>query len=316
MTTTILLADIGGTNSRCAIGTASGAIEHLRVFRNAGFPQLQLLLEAYLSTLSAIQRPCRAALAIAAPMQGDEVQMMNIDWHFSRMTLQQNLGLDELLVLNDFAALAWALPVLHPQDLTQLGGGLPVAGFPKLVLGPGTGLGVASLVPVGKSWQVVAGEGGHVTLAASDDSEAELIGKARERIGHCSAERLLSGPGLALLHQLLHGGAALSAEAIGERIAAGDPAALATLDAFFRLLGTVAGNAALTLGALGGVYIGGGIAPRYAAQFAHSGFRERFEAKGRYRDYMQAIPVWLITAPQPTLLGLRQFAQEHIENRR
>lgn len=316
MTTTILLADIGGTNSRCAIGTAGGAIERLQIFRNAGFAQLQPMLEAYLSTLGAARRPRRAALAIAAPVQGDEVRMMNIDWHFSRTTLQQNLGLDELLVLNDFAAIAWALPALRSENLTALGGGTPAAGRPKLVLGPGTGLGVASLVPVGDRWQVLAGEGGHVTLAAGDDHEAELIGRARERLGHCSAERLLSGPGLTLLHQLLHGGAALSAEAIGERIAAGDAATGATLETFFRLLGTVAGNAALTLGALGGVYIGGGIVPRYAAQFVHSGFRERFEAKGRYRDYMRAIPAWLITAPNPALVGLWQFVQEQTENRR
>lgn len=316
MTMTILLADIGGTNSRCALGTSSGAIGHLQVYSNAGFPHLQSLLSAYLSTLSGAQRPRRAALAIAAPMLGDEVQMMNIDWHFSRLTLQQNLRLDELLVLNDFAAIARALPALRPEDLTRLGGGTPAAERPKLVLGPGTGLGVASLVPVGQRWQVLAGEGGHVTLAASDDAEAALIGRARERLGHCSAERLLSGPGLTLLHQLLHDGEVLGAEAIGERIAAGDPAAAATLDTFFRLLGTVAGNAALTLGALGGVYIGGGIVPRYAAQFAQSGFRQRFEAKGRYRDYMRAIPTWLITAPHPALSGLLQFAQEHGENRR
>lgn len=316
MTTTILLADIGGTNTRCAIGTSSGAIEHLQVFRNAGFPQLQPLLGTYLSTLSGAQRPRRAALAIAAPVQGDEVRMPNIDWHFSRKTLQQSLALDELLVLNDFAAIARALPALRPEDLLAAGSGAPAAGFPKLVLGPGTGLGVASLVPVGQRWQILAGEGGHVTLAASDDVEAALIGRARERLGHCSAERLLSGSGLTLLHQLMHGGTPLSGQAIGERIVAGDGAAAATLDAFFRLLGTVAGNAALTVGALGGVYIAGGIVPRYAAQFVRSGFRQRFEARGRYRDYMRGIPTWLITAANPALPGLLQFAQEHAENRR
>lgn len=307
--TTILLADIGGTNSRCALGTSGGTIEQLHIFRNAEFAQLQALLSAYLAMQPAATRPRHAALAIAAPIHGDDVQMMNIAWRFSCAEIKHDLELDELHVLNDFAALAWALPALRTEDLLKIGGGTPDPGFPRLVLGPGTGLGVASLVPTGNRWQAIAGEGGHVTLAAHDEEEARLISQARRRLGHCSAERLLSGPGLVLLHQLVHGGPELSAEVIGERLATGDSAAGATLEIFFRMLGTVASNAALTLGALGGVYIGGGIVPRYAAHFARSGFRQRFESKGRYQDYMRAIPTWLITAPHPALLGLRQFAR-------
>jgi glucokinase len=304
----LLVADIGGTNSRCAVGQASGEITGLALFRNADFPDLQALLGAYLATLPAGRRPSAAALAVAAPILGDEVQMMNIAWRFSRRELQRRLGLDELHVLNDFAALAWALPAIPAHDLHKAGGGAAADG-PKLVLGPGTGLGVASLVPIPGGWRAVPGEGGHVTLAACDEDEETVIRKARGRFGHCSAERLLSGAGLTFLHQCLHGGEILAPEAFGERVKAGDAAAAATLEAFFRLLGTVAGNAALTLGASGGVYIGGGIVPRYAAQFDRSGFRERFEAKGRYRDYMRAIPSWVITAANPALTGLLAFAR-------
>jgi glucokinase len=142
-----------------------------------------------------------------------------------------------------------------------------------------------------------------------------LIRRARERFGHCSAERLLSGSGLAFLHEALHGGPELSPAAIGERILAGDRQAAATAEAFFRLLGTVAGDLALTLGAFGGVYIGGGIVPRYLKALRDSGFRGRFEAKGRYQDYMRAIPTWVITAEHPALTGLLAFASGRGENR-
>jgi glucokinase len=166
---------------------------------------------------------------------------------------------------------------------------------------------VASLVSVNGNWHAIPGEGGHVTLPAQDEPEEALIRMARERFGHCSAERLLSGSGLSFLHQALHGGG-LSAQTIGERFAAGDHRAAATLEVFFRLLGTVAGDVALTLGAFGGVYIGGGIVPRYAEAFRRSGFRQRFESKGRYQDYMRAIPTWVITAAYPALTGLLAFA--------
>lgn len=311
----LLVADIGGTNSRCALSPRFAPPERIERFRNADFPDLGALLAGYLAGLPAAVRPRVAALAVAAPIGGDEVRMMNIDWRFSRRDLQRRLGLEQLHVVNDFAALAWALPALGAAELRQVGGGSAVPGAPKLVLGPGTGLGVATLAPTGDGWQAIPGEGGHVTLAACDDAEEAIIRAARERFGHCSAERLLSGAGLGFLHQALHGGDLLPADAIGAALTAGDPAATATFAAFFRLLGTVASNAALTVGALGGVYVGGGIVPRYAEAFARSGFRERFEAKGRYRDYLRAIPTWLIGARDPALTGLVAFAQATSQRR-
>ncbi len=301
----VLIADIGGTNSRCALADVTGPPHATRSFANAGFAGLAEVLAAYLRDLPPAGCPRRALLAIAAPIRGEEITMPNRGWHTTVTALRAALGLDELQVMNDFAALAHALPELSAADVVAAGGGTALANAPKVVLGPGTGLGVAGLAPLpGGGWQALPGEGGHVTLGAHDEQEERIIALARRHFGHCSAERLLSGAGLSFLHDALHGTGELAPALIGARALGGDAPARATLETFFRLLGTVAGDAALTLGALGGVYIGGGIVPRYRDAFLASGFRARFEAKGRYRDYLRAIPTWLIVAGEPTLTGL------------
>ncbi len=304
-----LLADIGGTNTRCAIAGAGGHLDALEVFENRRFSDLPDLLAHYIASLPAGSRPDHGMLAVAAPIRGDAVQMINIDWQFSTESLRQSLRLKELRLFNDFEALAVGLPNLGPNDIRQVGGGSALPNQTKAVLGPGTGLGVASLVPARHGWQAISGEGGHVTLPAVTAKEIDLIKIIRERFGHCSAERLVSGPGLELLHATLHGSSALSAPEIGALAETGDPQALASLDMFFEFLGTVAANLALTVGAFGGVYIGGGIVPRHAERFATSGFRRRFEAKGRYGDYLKSIPTLLIVSDQPALTGLAAAAQ-------
>lgn len=304
----LLVADIGGTNTRCAIGSGAQAPGRIATFRNRDHPGLGPLLRAYLDSLPPGQRPRRAALAVAAPIRGARVRMINIDWEFATDELATLLDLEQVEVINDFAALAWSLPVLEPADLVQVGGTDADPRGAKVVLGPGTGLGVAGLVPVGAgSWAAVPGEGGHVTLPAANAREAELIHLARARFGHVSAERLVAGPGLPVIHELL-GGEPLRAEEISARALAGDALASETLETSFRFLGTVAGNLALTYGAFGGVYIGGGVVPRHVGSFVGSGFRAAFEAKGRYREYLAAIPVFVITAPQPALAGLLAYA--------
>jgi glucokinase len=194
--------------------------------------------------------------------------------------------------------------------LLQIGSGSIAPDKPKAVIGPGTGLGVALLIPSEGTWKAVSGEGGHITLPAFDDEEAVLIARIRERFGHCSAERLISGPGLSLLHSALHGGAEIDSVEIARQAEHGDPDAEHSFEVFFRLLGTVSANLALTVGAFGGVYIGGGIIPKHAEKFAVSGFRRRFCAKGRYGDYLESIPTFLITAEHPTLTGLVAHTQE------
>lgn len=304
-----LLADIGGTNTRCAVTGGDGRPEPVREFTNREFDSLETLLHHFVESLPPAERPVDGALAVAAPIRGDEVQMINIDWSFSIGTVRKALGLRELRAVNDFEALAWALPDLPARELVPIGGGRAVAGKPKGVIGPGTGLGVASLVPYDGQWIAVSGEGGHVTLAATDEREAAVVAQIREEFGHCSAERLISGPGLGLLHRALHGGTAIDAAEIAARAAEDEAPACETFDVFFRMLGTVAANLALTIGAFGGVYIGGGIAPRHRERLVASGFRESFEAKGRYRDYLKSIPTWLIVSDHPALIGLAAVAR-------
>jgi glucokinase len=298
-----LIADIGGTNTRCAIAGPAGP-ERVRHFQNEGFTGPAALLADYLADLPRDAKPNRALLAVAGPVRGDRVQMTNRDWAFKASELGGELGLDAVAVLNDFEAQAYALPMLTPAGLIRIGAGQGDPAAPKGVLGPGTGLGVATLLPMAGGWRALPGEGGHVSLAPSTDREEQVISDARRRFGHCSAERLISGPGLSLLHELLHGERNIPAAELGERVGAQEPRALASFGMFCELLGTVAGNLALTVGALGGIYIAGGILPRHAGAFAASGFRARFEAKGRYAGYLASIPTLLITAAEPGLTGL------------
>jgi len=304
-----LVADIGGTSTRCAIASPGGTLGNIETFRNREFPGPDRLLASYLDTLAARERPAEAFIAVAAPIRGDEIRMTNINWTFSITALARALSLKRVEALNDFAAQAYALPLLGSRDLQQVGGGEAVDGAPKVVLGPGTGLGTAGLVRIAGRWHAITGEGGHVTMAPSDEREARIVALGRERFGHCSAERLISGAGLAFIYGVLNAGIALAPDEVGARITAGESAALETLDIFFQLLGTVASNLALCFASYGGVYIGGGITPRYVGQFQASGFRTRFEDKGRYRSLLAQIPTWVITADQPALRGLAAYAE-------
>jgi glucokinase len=235
--------------------------------------------------------------------------MTNRGWRFSIDELRSRLGLERLDVLNDFTAIALALPHIPTDQRIAIGGGTPLPHKALAAIGPGTGLGVSALIPHRTGWAAVTGEGGHVTLPASSALEARLIERARGRFEHVSAERLVSGPGILALHELLAAelGAtkvAATPEEVTARAAGGDELARRTLDLFFAFLGTVAADVALTFGALGGVYLAGGILPRLEDALLASGFRERFESKGRYDEYLAAIPTYLIKAPQPALVGL------------
>lgn len=305
-----LIADIGATNTRCALLDDRGNAVSAEVFENASFAGIEALLQAYLEQRRTTDRPRRAALAVAAPILSDAVEMINIDWRFSQSQLKASLRLSRLTIVNDFAALAWALPSLGPGDRRQIGAGLPVTRTPLGVIGPGSGLGVATLVPTLDGWTAVSGEGGHATLAASTRDEAAIIDLLRDETGHCSAERALSGPGIVRMYRALARAAGresadLLPADVTELARKGEPLATKTLALFFSLLGTAAGNLALTVGARGGVYIGGGIVPRLLDAFQVSAFRERFVAKGSYRGYLDPIPTYVITDPLPAFRGLR-----------
>jgi glucokinase len=304
-----LVADIGGTNTRCAITDADGRPGPVTEFCNRDFASLPALLRNFVDSIPTAQRPVTGALAVAAPILGDDVRMINIDWQFSLEALRGTLGLRDMRAVNDFEALARALPHLRDDELVPIGTGEIVPGKPKGVIGPGTGLGVGSLIPNDGTWFAVGGEGGHVTMAAADADEARVIERVRAEYGHCSAERLISGPGLSVLHAALHDAGQIDAAEIARLAEADDSAAGHTLDMFFRMLGTMAANLALTIGAFGGIYIGGGIPPRHRERLVASGFRERFESKGRYGDYLRSIPTYLIVAAHPTLTGLAAIAR-------
>lgn len=305
-----LIADIGGTNARFAL-VPPGATEAVNPMTMpcadyAGPAEAAL---AYLDTVAPAQRPDRAAFAVACPILDDAVAMTNHAWRFSIEEVRCRLSLSRLDVVNDFIAVALAVPLLGPADRIMIQDGTPVPDAPIAVLGPGTGLGVSALIPSASGWNAIPTEGGHITMPAFTAREAEIIGWLRGRFDHVSAERLLSGPGLTNIHDALRSLAGLPAEPltpaeISRRGLAGDVLAADTLAHFFAMLGTVTGNLALCLGARGGVAIAGGILPRLLPAFLASQFRERFLDKGRFREWLAPIPVSLITHPYPAFVGL------------
>lgn len=307
-----LIADVGGTNIRCALVDKDLTPVAVQSFPNAGFDSLNGALQNYLNDQP--RHPIEAAIAVAGPITGDSVRMTNRQWHFSILELQQELGVRKLTVINDFTAVALSLPHLGKRDVVGIGTGRAAPGAAMAAIGPGTGLGVSGLIPGPDCWAPVAGEGGHVSLAPATAQESRVVNAIHDRFGHCSAERVVSGPGLVLLYNTLReidGKSAreLKPRDVTTRADGNDAYATEALDMFFAFLGSVAGNLALTLGALGGVYIAGGIAPMLLDRMKDSAFRDRFEAKGRYAGYLQAIPTAVITHDTPALLGLATLVQ-------
>lgn len=304
-----LVGDIGGTNARLALWHA-GRLEQVRVLSTAAFDGPEQAIRSYLDTLGQhageLDRVC---LACAGPVSGDEFRFTNNHWVISRTAFCRDLGLSDLLLINDFSALALGVTCLRKDELLDVRPGVVVADCPRLVLGPGTGLGVGTLLPDTRGgWHALAGEGGHVDLPIGSEREADLWSYLHRQLGHVSAENLLSGPGLVNLYRAscaLDGKTLRfdSAAEVTQAALEGDAQAIAVLEQFCTWLGRVAGNAALTLGARGGVYLAGGMLPRFADFLVASGFLAAFQAKGEMSGYLMHIPVWLVTAEQPGLLG-------------
>lgn len=314
-----LIADIGATNTRLAL-LEHGSITRSRGFASEEFASLSDAIEAYLAAEAPPVRPTLAVLAVAAPVTGDTVTLTNHPWTFSVEQMRQHFGFTTLRVINDFIANALAVPHLSEADRTQVGGGAPVKPAPIGVIGPGSGLGVSILVPnEGGGFISVQGEGGHVTMAAADERETAVLELMRRRFDHVSAERFLSGPGLVNLYNALcelsgeHAAPLIAAQITDPGIESEIPRAREATAMFCAMLGTIAGNLALTVGALGGIYIAGGIVPKLGAAFAQSRFRSRFEAKGRFQSYLAAIPTYVITHHAPALLGAAKLV-EQLEN--
>lgn len=304
-----LVADVGATNARFGLISPDGTILHSSTFACADFSEIGDAVEAYLKQRGALPMPRVGALAIAAAITGDFIQMTNHPWSFSVVALRDRLGFERLRAINDFTAVALALPRLSPADRRQVGGAAPVEGKPIAVLGPGSGLGASGLVPTGSGWVALTAEGGHATMPPANDRESNVLDLMREHFDHVSAERVLSGPGLVNLYNALAAldrvpAAPYTAPQITDpRVGASDPLCREATEMFCAMLGTVAGNLVLTLGAQGGVYIAGGIVPRLGQRFADSGFRARFEAKGRMQPYLAAVPAYVVTHRLPAFLG-------------
>ena len=310
-----LLADLGGTNARFALfdGTAIGPIARLPV---ADYADLRTAIATFLHTQQPPRAPVRAVLAIAGPVANGRATFTNAAWVADTAELTAQFRFERVDLINDFAAQAWALPHLQPADLHRLGAGKALPGAPMAVLGPGTGLGVAAFVPTRGGGFAISTEGGHVTLPSTSAREDALIAHLRGERGHVSAEGVLSGRGMMNLHAALvalDGGAHAPGSA-SEITAAGldgsCPVCRETLLVFGAMLGTVAGDLALTFGARGGVFIAGGIAPRIASLLARSAFRTNFEAKGRFRDYLAEIPTAIVLHSDPAFVGLSALARE------
>lgn len=312
-----LIADIGGTNARFALTDASDPTRPLlaqQVLPCADFASLQHAAQTYLAQVGA--RPGRAAIAVACPVTGDAIRLTNRAWSFSQSELRAALQLRSLKVLNDFGAVAQAVPALGPEDRRTLHGDPagPLLG-PVSVLGPGTGFGVALLVgSATRGWLEVETEGGHVTFAPIGDEEARISRWLSARYGRTSTERLLCGTGLAHIEAVLalgdeaprldalDGALRDPAEIVSAALAGTDLSARRALARFCAVLGSVAGDAALIHGART-VMIAGGIVPRFIPFVQTSAFRERFLAKGRFAAHLEGVSVHVITHPQPGLLG-------------
>lgn len=310
----VLLADIGGTNARFALsaGGAVGTVAHMAVSDHGSFGEA---LDKFLGNSPQAGTIRAAILAVSGAVQNGRCALTNNAWVIDAAELRAAYGFSTVRLINDFEAVAWSLPRLSPDKLLQVGGGQPVVGAPLAALGPGTGLGMAASIPRATGHLILASEGGHSTLAGRSSREDAVIAYLRQRFGHVSAERILSGHGLENLHEAL---AALDNVILPRRRAAEITRAgiegtcstsRAAIDMFCAMLGTVAGNLALTLGAKGGIFVAGGILRHMPEYFARSPFRARFEDKGRLRKYLEPIPTYLVLDEDAAFIGLRNLAE-------
>ena len=317
-----LVGDVGGTNARFAIETAAGCFEAPAIYPNKDFAGFADVLRHYLSqeaVLAGSKKLKYAAVAIANPIEGDWIKMTNSAWAFSIERIRTEFGFEVFIMVNDFTALAMSLPSLPPAYTKQCGGKTAKKGRAIGLIGAGTGLGVSGLIPAQDGWIPLEAEGGHVTFSPFDELEIDILELARKKYRHVSAERFLSGRGIEFLYELL------SEIKKGERrsLAASDIIEHAlneknglcdqVIDVFCDMFGTIAANLALTLGAKGGIYIGGGIIPRLGERFFASGFRKRFEDKGRFSDYLAGIPVFVITDTYAAFGGVSLLLDDYLQ---
>lgn len=322
----ILVADIGGTHARFGLSWGKDAetkiynISEQKVYRCAEYRSLTDVIREYLSEVNEpnIQYAC---IAVAGPVDGDRIKLTNLSWDFSKTTLKQTFGFERLEVVNDFAALAYSAKHLKNQDLMLIKEGRANPEGVKAIVGPGTGLGVAALVPMGERWIPLPGEGGHSAFAPINEKEAAILALARRRQPHVSTETFLSGNGLRYLYQII---ATLHGEHVADyqakdisfhAINGSDDVCYEALSLFCGMLGNFCGDVALMYGSTGGLYLGGGILPRFKTFLMDSDFSSRFSHKGVMSDFVQEMPVYLMTHPQPALVGAAGWINSLIQQK-
>lgn len=314
-----LVGDVGGTNARLALcDMDTGAISETTVYSALEHGSLEDVVKLFFAAHkdAVIKNAC---IAIACPITGDKVSMTNNPWTFSIAEMKANLGLDVLDIINDFTGVSMAIPALAPTDLVQFGGEEVQKGKPIAIYGAGTGLGVAHLFNFNDTWYSVPGEGGHVDFAPNSEEEDDLLEVLREEVGHVSCERLLSGMGLVNIYRAIvlsddRDPEDLEPKDVTERALREDPDTDChrALSLFCVMMGRFGGDLALNIGAFGGVYIAGGIVPRFLDFFMNSGFRVAFEDKGRFKKYLSKIPVYIITQPFCGLIGAGAYLRQQL----
>ena len=315
----ILVGDIGGTNARFALWH-DGGLSAVRVSATADHATPEQAIAAYLAAEGlapdALDSVC---LACAGPVEVDPFRFTNNAWFIDRAAFCRELGVRDLLLVNDFSAMALGMTRLQPDERIVVCPGVAEPGRPSVVIGPGTGLGVGTLLDLGGGrWHALPGEGGHVDLPVGSAREVQIWQALHRQLGHVSAEAgALSGRGLLELYRAV---CAVDDQPVRLQDAAqitqaalqGEPLAAEVLELFCCVLGRVAGNNVLTLGARGGVYIAGGMVPRFTDRFLASGFSRSFRDKGCMSDYFEGIPVWLVTAQYPGLVGAGVAIEQHL----
>jgi glucokinase len=312
------VADVGGTNIRLA-QFENGNIVKIKKYLCSEYATIGEVVLLYFSDFPDTHFVA-GCIAIAGPVSGDTIVMTNHSWQFSIQVLQQQIGVETLHVINDFTAVAYCLPQLHPQQKLQIGGGKPLDKGNMVVFGPGTGLGVEHLFWRNNQWHILEGEGGHVDFAPVDENDLIVWRFLSKHLGRVSAEDLLCGQGIVNIYRALCEANAQSAilqtpaEISQKGVEGSCLQSQQTMQLFCNVLGSMAGNLALNAYATGGVYIGGGIVPRFADFLLHSDFRARFETKGKMTHYVQPIPTYLITAPDHALLGAAFYLTQVLQH--
>lgn len=311
-----LIADIGGTNVRLALSQSDGQFTDIKTYKTAGYSSLAEVIKSYFDENELSDKTINACLAIACPVDKDIIEMTNLPWVFSQSALKADLKLNQLTLINDYTAIAHAIPFLGDHQKVKIGQGEADLTKPIAICGPGTGLGVASLIPLNNQWHSVPGEGGHADFAPINEQEIAILKSLMKEYEHVSYEQLLSGKGIEQIYTALAQAfeapiTTLPAKEITSNAVDGTCAICQkSLAQFCQTLGSYAGNLALTVGSLGGVYIAGGIAPRFVEFIQKSEFRDRFESKGRLSGFNQKIPTYIITESQPGLLGASAYIQQ------